>query len=328
MAAEPPRWPILGVQPRVTIVTPSFNQGAFIEQTIASVLAQDYPALEYIVMDGGSTDGTLDILRRFGERLTWVSAPDGGQADAINQGWKRGSGDIIAWLNADDLYRPGAVSAAVAQLQAHAAASGVYGDCDYIDEQGRTFASHPSAPFDYMQLVRTGLTPVAQPATFLRRAAVVQAGWLDDRLHMVLDLDLWLRVGRLGPLVYVPQRWAAFREHSSSKTIAQQARAAPETVALFERFFADPTLPPELRALQRQATSSAQIFAGNALMMGGQLSAARRYVLRGLPNAAPRLRIMALKVLLVCSLGRAGLAAYLWGRRSIRAVVHQATQQG
>ena len=328
MGAETHAWPALGPQPLVTVVTPSFNQGEFIAATVESVLAQDYPALEYFVMDAGSTDGTLDILRSYGERIRWVSAPDNGQADAINQGWRRGAGAIVAWLNADDLYQPGAVRAAIEQLRAHPHASGVYGDCAYIDERGEPIGAHPSAPFDYLRLVRTGMTPIAQPATFLRRAAVEQAGGVDERLHMVLDLDLWLRLGRLGPLVYVPETWAAFREHAGSKTIARQARAAPEVLATFERFFADPTLPPEIRALQAEALSSAQVFAGNALMMGGQLAAARRYALRGLPGAAPRIQLMALKVLLVSTLGRAGLAAYLWGRRGARAALRSAMPRG
>ena len=117
-----PAWAALAPQPLVTIVTPSLNQRQFIDATIRSVLAQDYPAIEYIVMDGGSSDGTLDILRRYDGRLTWVSAPDRGQADAINRGWRRGGGEILAWLNSDDVYLPGAVIAAVAGLRAHPAA--------------------------------------------------------------------------------------------------------------------------------------------------------------------------------------------------------------
>ncbi len=302
--------------PLVTVVTPSFNQGEFIDATIRSVLAQDYPAIEYLVLDGGSTDATLDVLRSYGDRLSWVSERDGGQADAINRGWRRGRGEILAWLNSDDLYAPGAVRAAVESLARHPEAAGVYGDCEYIDAAGRPIGAHRTAPYDYRALVRSSYTRIPQPATFLRRAAVERAGYLDERLTMALDLDLWLRLGRLAPLVYVPQRWAQFREHASSKTVAQQARAAPEILAITRRYFADASLPPELRALEPEALASAQVLAGNALLMGGQLNGARRYALMGLGRAAPRMRIMALKILLVSLFGQAGIAAYLWGRHA------------
>src|ERR1044071_2619578 len=112
-------WPLLSPQPLVTIVTPSLNQRQFIEATVRSVLDQDYPAIEYVVMDGGSTDGTLDLLRRYGDRISWRSGRDGGQSAAINAGWRAGRGQVLAWLNADDTYFPGAVGSAVAYLQQH-----------------------------------------------------------------------------------------------------------------------------------------------------------------------------------------------------------------
>jgi glycosyltransferase involved in cell wall biosynthesis len=309
--------------PGVTIVTPSFNQGQYIEATIRSVLAQDYPAIEYIVMDGGSTDGTLEILRRYGDRLRWVSARDGGQADAINRGWRSGDGEILAWLNSDDVYLPGAVSAAVAALHQHPAALGVYGDCDYIDEHGRLIDTHPTGPFDYPALVRSLITPVPQPATFLRRDAVAAIGYLDEELSMVLDLDLWLRLGLRGPLVYLPRRLAHFREHASSKTVARQALAAPEILAIYRRLFARPDLPPAIRALEREAHSGALIMAGNSLLIAGRLAEARRHALAGLPHAAPRSRRLAWKILLVSALGHSGLSAYVWSRHAIRSTLRR-----
>src|SRR5215212_477191 len=194
MGDKPP-WPALPPQPLVTIVTPSLNQRQFIEATIRSVLDQDYPTIEYLVMDGGSTDGTLDILRRYEDRLTWVSMPDGGQAEAINRGWRRGRGEVLAWLNSDDIYLPGAVSAAVACLRAHPQVAGVYGDCDYIDEHGRTIDTHPTTPFDYATMLQTARAPIPQPATFLRQVAVESVNYLDARLTMLLDFDLWIRLG-------------------------------------------------------------------------------------------------------------------------------------
>lgn len=306
--------------PLVTVVTPSFNQGRFIDATIRSVLAQDYPALEYLVIDGGSTDETLAILRSYGDLLSWVSAPDHGQADAINRGWRRGRGEILAWLNSDDLYAPGAVRAAVASLAQHPAAAGVYGDCGYIDADGQTIGAHRTAPFDYAKLLRTSYAYIPQPATFLRRAALEQVGYLDAQLTMVLDLDLWLRLGRVAPLAYVPQRWASFREHATSKTLSQQLRAAPEILMIIRRLFDDPSLPPELRALEPEALASAHVLAGNSLLMGGRPADARAYAWRGLRRAAPRMRLMALKILAVSMFGRAGLGAYLHGRQVVRLI--------
>jgi len=320
-------WPALPSQPRVTVVTPSLNQGLFIEATIRSVLEQDYPALEYIVMDGGSTDGTLDILRRYEDRLAWTSAPDRGQADAVNRGWRRG-GEVLAWLNSDDIYLPGAVSAAVASLQAHPGAAGVYGDCEYIDESGRVIDLHPTSRFDYMALVRTACTPIPQPATFLRHDAIAAIGYLDADLSMVMDLDLWLRLGLLAPLVYLSRPLARFREHAASKTIARQAQAAPEILAVYRRLFARSDLPPEIKAIETEALNGAMIYAGNSLLMAGDLGAARRYALAGIQGAGRRMRVMALKILLIAAFGQVGLSTYLSGRRGVKSALRRLAPRG
>jgi hypothetical protein len=290
-----PPWPGLPPQPLVTIVTPSLNQGQFIEATIRSVLDQDYPAIEYIVMDGGSTDGTVEVLRRYEDRLEWTSAPDGGQAEAINRGWRRGRGDILAWLNADDIYLSGAVGAAVASLRASSHAAGVYGNCDYIDEHGQLIGAHPTTPFDYTAMLRTARTPIPQPATFLRRVAVEAVGYLDENLTMLLDFDLWLRMGAIAPFVYLPRPLAGFREHSASKTVAHQARAAPETLAIYGRLFGQPDLPPSIKSLEKEATSSALIMAGNSFLMAGRLAEARRHALAGIRCAPKQTRVTALR---------------------------------
>ncbi len=140
--------------PLVSIVTPSLNQGQFIRETIETILSQDYDNLEYLVMDGGSTDETLEILRSYGTRLQWVSEPDAGQSQAVNKGWRRARGEILGWVNADDLLSPGAVRRAVEALAADSALGGVYGDCTYIDGSGRRLRTLPARAFDYATLVR------------------------------------------------------------------------------------------------------------------------------------------------------------------------------
>src|SRR5580658_8697248 len=174
------------VSPLVSIVTPCLNSARFIEATIESVLAQDYPRIEYIVMDGGSTDGTLDILKRYGpqrdplnagsqgEPFTWISEKDHGAADAINRGFAQSHGEIFAYLNADDLYLPGAVTAAVRSFEANPGADVVYGGGNWIDEDGRTVGPYPVRDFDRSLLARECF--ICQPSSFIRRAAFENAG--------------------------------------------------------------------------------------------------------------------------------------------------------
>ena len=153
---------------RVSIVTPSFNQSPFLEATIRSVLEQDYPDIEYFVMDGGSSDGSREIIQRYADRLAgWVSEPDAGQTDAINKGFARSTGDVLAWLNSDDTYEPGAIRQAVELLAQNPHVSMVYGDCNYIDEHGRVIGRFPAAQTDYRRL-RQGYVHIPQQASFFR----------------------------------------------------------------------------------------------------------------------------------------------------------------
>src|SRR5215469_4305509 len=154
-------------QPLVSIVTPCLNAARFIEETIQSVLAQDYPAIEYIVMDGGSNDGTLDILKRYQGRLRWLSAKDKGQADAVNRGFALTQGEIFAFLNADDTYLPGAVALAVEGFARKPEPAVVYGDAWYVDETGKRLGRYPVEPYDPYRLERRCI--ICQPAAFIRR---------------------------------------------------------------------------------------------------------------------------------------------------------------
>jgi glycosyltransferase involved in cell wall biosynthesis len=212
--------------PLVSIVTPSLNQGRYIEDAIESVAAQDYPRIEHIVVDGGSTDGTLDVLRRFPE-LRWVSEPDRGQADAIAKGFAMTRGEILAWLNADDVYLPGAVSAAVEALRTTGAAL-VYGSWLQIDENGRTLKEVPVAPFDYRELLEIR-NMIAQPTAFFRRGAYEAVGGVDPSFHFALDYELWLKLGAKHDVATLERPLAAFRFHPDSKTVAQSSLFWRET---------------------------------------------------------------------------------------------------
>lgn len=220
----------------VSIITPSFNQARYIEATLDSVLSQDYPEIEYIVMDGGSTDGTVDILKRYEHRLAgWVSEKDRGQTDAINKGFARARGEVLAWLNSDDTYQPGAVREAVEALRAHPEAALVYGDANYIDETGRVIGRFPAAQTDYRRL-RQGYVHIPQQAAFWRASRWRQVGPLDDSFFFAMDYDLWVRLAGLAPLVYLPGKvWANFRLHRDAKTISADDRCWPEMLRVHRR---------------------------------------------------------------------------------------------
>ncbi len=222
-------------RPLVSIVTPSFNQGRFIEATIESVLAQDYPRIEYIVVDGGSTDGTLEVLKRYEGRLTWSSEPDRGQAHAINKGFRRARGEILAWLNSDDTYLPGAVGAAVEHLGRHPECAMVYGEGFLIDESGDVIRRFPATePFNLWKLVYLS-DFILQQTTFFRRATLEAVGGLDESLHWALDWDLFIKIGKRFRVDYLPRDMANLREYRSAKTLSGGRKRLAELTEVMRR---------------------------------------------------------------------------------------------
>ncbi|MEA3325855.1 MAG: glycosyltransferase family 2 protein [Chloroflexota bacterium] len=223
-------------KPLVSIVTPSFNQAKFLRLTIDSVLSQDYPNLEYIIIDGGSSDGSLEIIRENENRLSyWESIPDKGQTDAINKGFTKAGGKYLAWLNSDDVYLPGAVSEAVHYLENHPEIGMVYGDCTFIDAQGRTIGQFPAAQTDLARL-RRGYVHIPQQASFFRMDLWRRVGPLDPSFYFAMDYDLWVRLANHSSLVYLPgHHWASFRLHGDAKTIAADDRCWPEMLRVHYR---------------------------------------------------------------------------------------------
>src|SRR5574341_263705 len=240
----------------VSIITPSFNQSAYLEQTMKSVLGQDYPAIEYIVVDGGSTDGSVDIIKRYSSRLAfWTSERDRGQADAINKGVVHASGDILAWLNSDDYYLPGIISAVVKTFEQNSDTVMVYGNMLAVDEMGRTINA-----LKYRQLSLEDLLCfqiIGQPAVFFRRAAFERAGGLDTTFHFMLDHQLWIKIAAQGKSLHVPQLWAAARYHAGAKNRLQAVEFPREAFRILDWASKEPSLAPVLAHLGRRARASA-----------------------------------------------------------------------
>jgi len=219
----------------ISIVTPSYNQAHFLEETIQSVLLQDYPHIEYQIVDGGSTDETVNVIKKYEDKLAWwVSEKDKGQTDAINKGFSHATGDILAWINSDDTYEPGAVAAAVKYLQEHPKVGMVYGDCNYIDAFGKVIGRFNSAQTDY-RLLRQGYAHIPQQTMFFRADLWKLVGPLDPSFYFAMDYDLWTRIAARTEIKYVPQTWANFRIHASGKTIAADDRCWPEMIRVHYR---------------------------------------------------------------------------------------------
>jgi glycosyltransferase involved in cell wall biosynthesis len=219
--------------PLITVITPSYNQAQFLEKTIQSVLAQDFPEIEYLVVDGGSTDGSQDIIRRYAERLAWwVSEPDAGQADAINKGFRRASGEYVAWLNSDDLYLPGAIRTAVDALQGDPALGMVFGDALTIGPAGEQLNRLEFGDWGLAELVRFRI--ICQPAVIMRRSVLEAVGHLDPGYHFMLDHQLWLRIAARAPIRHLPALMAAARHHPGAKNVAQAAGFGQEARRIFD----------------------------------------------------------------------------------------------
>jgi GT2 family glycosyltransferase len=278
----------------VSIVTPSFNQSAYLEQTIRSVFDQDHRAIEYIVVDGGSTDGSVETIKKYASRLKWwVSEKDRGQAEAVNKGFARASGEILAWLNSDDYYLPGTVSSAVKAFEEDPDAMLVYGNMLAVDEKGRTINV-----LRYHQLSLEDLLCfqiIGQPAVFFRRDAFDKAGGLALGFHFLLDHQLWIKIARLGPIVHVDDTWAAARYHAQAKNRLKAAEFGREAFRILDWAAGEPGLAPVLARVVRRARASAQRVDARYLLDSGASLPALKAWTRALfihpPTALARLNL-------------------------------------
>ena len=300
----------------VSIITPSYNQAKYLEQTIRSVLEQDHPRIEYIVMDGASTDGSVEIIRKYalesgsllpGRKINyWESVRDNGQADAINKGFARATGDIIAWLNSDDYYLPGAVSAAVKVFDENPDVVLVYGNMLAVDENGTTFNT-----LTYKQLTLEDLLCfqiIGQPAVFMRRSALQKTNGLDPTFHFLLDHLLWIRIAKQGRILHVDQTWSAARYHAEAKNVAKAADFGREAFRILESIAQNKDLAATLLKIDRRAHASAYRVDARYLLDGGLPGKALRAWFRALfiypPVALKRMNIFVSAVLNLAGLGK------------------------
>jgi len=288
----------------VTIITPSFNQSSYLDQTIQSVLNQDSANIEYIVIDGGSTDESVDIIKQYASQLAyWVSEKDSGQAEAINKGMTRAKGEIVAWLNSDDYYLSGAVASALKIFDENPDVVFIYADMLAVDENGQAFNT-----LRYKQLSLRDLLAfqiIGQPAVFMRRSAFEKAGGLDASYHFLLDHHLWIRLATQGRILHVPQTWAAARYHAEAKNRAQAASFGREAFRILDWAQNEPELSP---LLGRRARASAYRIDARYLLDGGQPGASLLSWLRALlihpPTALARLNLLGSALLNLAGLGK------------------------
>jgi glycosyltransferase involved in cell wall biosynthesis len=244
--------------PKISIVTPSYNQGQYIEETIRSVLLQRYPNLEYVIMDGASTDGSVEIIKKYAPWLThWISEPDHGQGYAINAGWQRGTGIILAWLNSDDLLIPNTLQSVASVFHSNKDAGFVHGIGELIDQDSRVLGTFFGSEFDLEATLLSSRNCVAQPSAFISRHALNRVGSLNGELHMSMDWDLWLRIGVDFPTIYVRQVWSRIRSWEGSKTSRIGHLAGAEHVLSVKNLFKNYPSPVFSDRVKRKALGSA-----------------------------------------------------------------------
>ncbi|MBN2115877.1 MAG: glycosyltransferase [Anaerolineales bacterium] len=291
----------------ISIVTPSYNQAPYIEQTIQSVLGQEYPHIEYVVIDGGSTDNSFEIIGKYADRLAyWISEKDAGQAEAINKGFKRARGEILAWLNSDDYYLPNTIPAVVKCFEENPEVVMAYGDMLAVDGNGQTINV-----LKYKQLSLEDLLCfqiIGQPSVFFRRAAFEKTGPLETTFHFMLDHHLWIRLAQQGPILHVPQVWSAARYHPAAKNRARAAEFGREAFRVLDWAKRQPGLAEAVSGVARRAHASAHRYDARYLLDGGQPLSALGAWFRALclhpPTALRRLNLFVSALLNLAGLGK------------------------
>lgn len=269
------------VWPRVTIVTPSFNQGQFLEETIRSVLLQGYPNLEYIVIDGGSTDNSVDIIRKYESCLSfWVSEPDEGQADAINKGFAKSTGEFLGWINSDDYLYPGVIKRVVEVFQANSRVEMIYGDVDCGWPEKNKLHRLFGEQIEFSEMLRTVRVPIPQQGSLWRRSVIDRVGNLDSGWQVVLDQEFFTRVAEKCQILYLPMVMGFFRLHENSKSISQNRQWIKELPKMYHEFFERDELQEDIKSLRDETMGAVFLTCTSIALRCGEKRLAIEYFTR------------------------------------------------
>jgi len=269
--------------PLVSIITPSFNQAEFIEETIKSVLDQDYQNVEYIIVDGGSTDGSVEIIKKYADKLSWcVSEPDGGQSDAINKGIKQAKGEIIAWLNSDDIYLEGTIKKAVSALGDDPETGMVYADQHSITADGKIFNTIRYKQYSLVDLLAMQI--IGQPTVFMRRSVLETAGELSMEFSYLMDHHLWIRMLQQAECRYVPDVWASARFHSGAKNVGMSEGFVKDATKIMKFTEGQPDLEALIKNNKRYIFAGQQAFSAHYWLDSGKPGMALKSYWKGLIN--------------------------------------------
>jgi glycosyltransferase involved in cell wall biosynthesis len=305
--------------PTLSVVTAAYNQGEFLRDTIESVLTQDYPNIEFVVLDDGSTDETPRILEEYGSRFVWESQLNMGQTPTISKGWGMTSGEIITWLNSDDtFYDSKSVGVGMEYLIEHPEVGVVFGDSMYTRADGTEIEpTRPVIDFTYRKMVVTCENFISQPSSFIRREVLEKAGGLDPKYYYFMDWDFWLRVGIFYRIEHIDKILSTYRLHSESKTVAQQKKVAPELEYMYKKYFSRKDVPDEIRALEAEAMMNMCFTTGGYFNRGGDSKSAAEMGSRAFEyNPKGKYNLANMRKFLYCKFGNSPI--YRTGREMVR----------